>query len=82
MGVFVKHKCPQQQQSPKLAIFSIKVMVTRLLTLVLYERVSLVEYAMPNMKSVSLTVQKLNMAKVKGLFCHRMTKSQTDRTKN
>ena len=43
MVVFVKHKCPRWQQSSKLAIFSIK--VTRSLTLVSFERISLVEYA-------------------------------------
>ena len=47
--VFVKHKCPQRQQSqsPKWTIFSIKVTVkvTRSLTLVSLEKVSLVEYA-------------------------------------
>ena len=57
---FVKHKtsakksrcvcetlCPRQQQSPKLAIFRIKitVKVTRSLAMVSFERVSLVEYA-------------------------------------
>ena len=45
-GVFVKHwLCPRQQQSPKKAIFSAKVKVTRSLTLVSFERASLVEYA-------------------------------------
>ena len=42
-GLFVKHECPQGQQSPKLAIISLK--VTRSLTLVPFERVSLVKYA-------------------------------------
>ena len=43
----MEHECPWQQQSPKLAFFSIKVMVkvTRSFALVSYERVSLVEYA-------------------------------------
>ena len=43
----MKHKCPRWQQSPKLAIFSIKVTikVRRSLTLVSFEKVSLVEYA-------------------------------------
>ena len=47
LGVFVKQECTRQQQSPKLAIFCIKVTVkvTRLLTLVSFERVSLVDYA-------------------------------------
>ena len=60
-GVFMKHECPQLQQSPKWAILCIKVTVTRSLTLVSFERVSLCEYAycIPNMKSISLTVQKL-----------------------
>ena len=34
MDLFVKHECPSQQQSPKLAIFSMKVKVTRSLTMV------------------------------------------------
>ena len=43
-GVFVKHECPRREQSPKFAIFSIKVPVkiTRSLTLVSFEKVSLV----------------------------------------
>ena len=44
-GEFVIHECPWRQQISKLAIFSIKVTVkvTRSLTLVSFERVSLVE---------------------------------------
>ena len=44
-GVFVKHESPRRQQSPKLAIFSIKVMVkvTMSLTFVSFIRISLVE---------------------------------------
>ena len=47
MVVFVKHECTRQQQNPKLAIFSIKVTVkvTRSLTLLSFERVSIVDYA-------------------------------------
>ena len=45
-GVLVKNYCPWRQQSPKLAIFSIKVTVkaTRSLTFVSFERVLFVEY--------------------------------------
>ena len=39
-GVFVKYDSPRWQQSLKLAIFSIKVKVTRSLTLVSFEMVS------------------------------------------
>ena len=47
-GVFVKHwLCPRRQQSPKKAILiaKVKVKVTRSLTLVSFERASLLEYA-------------------------------------
>ena len=75
--MFVKHKCPRWLQMPKLTIFSIKVTVkvTRSLTLVSFERVSLFDYACQNMKSIS-NGSKV-MAKVKGFFCLRVT----DRTK-
>ena len=46
-GALVKHECPWRQQSPNVAIFSVKVTVKvrRSLTLVSFERISLVEYA-------------------------------------
>ena len=45
--VFVKHECPPPPDSNKVqtAIFSIKVMVTRKITFVSFERVLLAEYA-------------------------------------
>ena len=74
----MKHECPQWQQSPKLAIFSIKVRVkdTRSLTLVSFERV-----CMPNMKSLSLTVQKLWPGLKFLPQSHRVTDRVTDRSK-
>ena len=85
-GVFVKHECPQWQQSPKLAIFSIKdmVKVTRSLTLVSFKRVSLVEYAF---QTWSISYGSKVMATVKGFLPEsetdrvRQTDRQTDRTK-
>ena len=59
-GVFVKHySMPPAATKFEKAIFSykVKVKVTRSLTLVSFERASLL--SMPNMKSLSLTVQKL-----------------------
>ena len=63
--------------SPKLAIFSIKVMVkvTRSLTLVSFKRVFISWVWMPKMKSLPLKVQKL-WPRLKFF-----AKSQTDRTK-
>ena len=45
-SVFVKHECPRRQQSQKFAILRTKVTikVTRSLTLVSFDKVSLVEY--------------------------------------
>ena len=60
-GVFVKHySMPPAATKLKKAIFSfkVKVKVTRSLTLVSFERASLVEYAC-QIKSLSLRVQKL-----------------------
>ena len=72
----MKQECPRWQQSPNLAIFSIK--VTRSLTLglgVIWKGV-ISGVNMPNMKSLHLTVQKL-WTRLKFLA----TESQTDRTK-
>ena len=81
-GVFVKHECPRWQQSPKMAIFSIKVpvKVTGPLILVSFERVALVEYAC-QIWSMYLLVFKSN-GQCLGLFCHKVTEPQTDRTKS
>ena len=56
--VYVKHQCPLQQQSPKTAIFIEKVIVkvTSSLTLVPFERLSLIEHAR-QMKILTLIVQ-------------------------
>ena len=50
--VFVKHECPRWQQSPKFAIFTMKVMVkiTSSLTLVSLEKGFIRWVCMPNMK--------------------------------
>ena len=76
----VKHKCPGGNKVQKLAVFSIKVTVkvTRSLTLVSFERVSLV--CMQNMKSLSLTVQKLRTM-LKGGGCHKVADRWTNRTR-
>ena len=80
--VFVKQECPRRQQSSKLAVFSIKVTVkvTKSLTLVLFERVSLVEY------EVSISYGSNVMAKVRNSFLpqrsNRQTDKQTDRQDN
>ena len=73
----MKHQCPLRKQSSKLAIFCIKVMVkvTRSLTLVSFERVSLVEYCMHANYRVSISYGSKVMAKVKVFFA---TESQTD----
>ena len=74
------YEIPQQQKSPKLAIFSIKVTVkvTMSLTLVLLERVSLAEYAC---QICSLYLLPLRF-KIYGQglsFCQRVTEWVTDR---
>ena len=79
-GLFVKHECPWWQRSPKLAIFSINftVKVTRSVTLVSFERLSLVEYAC---QLWSLYLLRLKfMAKVKVFFLPQSDRV-TDRTK-
>ena len=45
MDMFAKHKCTRWQQSPNLLSFRVSINITRSLTLVSFERVSLVEYA-------------------------------------
>ena len=65
---------PSSKKNPKLAIFSIKVTVevTRSLTLVSFERVSLVEY----------TCQIWSLLRIKSngqVFCHRVTERFTNR---
>ena len=64
----------------KVAIWSIKVTgkVTRSLTLVWFEKVSISWVCMPSMKSLSLTVQNLWPRLKRRVFCHRLR--HTDRT--
>ena len=83
-GVFVKQECPQWQQSPKLAIFSIKVMVkvTRSLTFVSFKRVSLV--SMHAKYEVSISYGSKVMSKIKVFFLpqsHRQTGQKIDAPK-
>ena len=59
-GVFVKHDAPGGNKVQKdIFSFKVKVKVTKSLTLVSFERASLVEYACQIWSLLSLTVQKL-----------------------
>ena len=74
--MFVKHECPQQQQSPKLTIFSIKVTikVTRSLTLVSFEWVSSVEYACQIWSLYLLRLKSYGQGE--SFFGHKVTNRQ------